>query len=218
MKQSLDLVVVIPVGPTCKMEFLLDTISSVKHYIHSSYKVIIADDSQNPNHEREVKDHFADVIFLGNKRNLGKGMGLYTSLCNAFRYALDNFDFTALIRLDTDALIIGPDPELTIIDFFKKNPTVGLAGRHIRGFHSVDDFGNVWENHGRGLYVAIAKIFTKYFIRHPFIYWRVRKFLFKALAQDYEIGELVFGGAYAFSRLGLEKLRDQGVLPVKNLI
>ena len=116
------------------MQFLLDTISSIKHYIHSSYKIIIADDSQNPNHEREVKDHFADVIFLGNKRNLGKGLGLYTSLCNAFRYALDHFDFTAvLLRLDTDALIIGHDPELPIIEFFKNNPNIGLAGRTCEG-------------------------------------------------------------------------------------
>ena len=66
--------------------------------------------------------------------------------------------------------------------------------------------------------MAIAKIFTKFFIRHPFIYWRIRKILFKALYEEYELGELVFGGAYAFSRLGLEKLREHGLLPLKNVI
>src|SRR5688572_6883764 len=125
MKQSLDLVVVVPVGPTCKIDFLLDTISSIKYYIHSRYKIIIADDSQNPSHEREIKSHFPDdVIFLENQRNLGKGLGLYTSLCNAYSYALDHFNFPVLLRLDTDALIIGHDPELSIIEFFKNNPSI----------------------------------------------------------------------------------------------
>src|SRR5687767_11410786 len=132
MKPSLDLVIVVPVGPTCKIDFLLDTLASVRYYIHSSYKIIIADDSQNPNHEREVKHYFPDVVFLANPRNYGKGLGLYTSLCNAYRYALEHFDFPVLLRLDTDALIIGRDPELPIIEFFKKNPNVGLAGRHVR--------------------------------------------------------------------------------------
>ena len=195
MKPSFDLVVVLPVGPTCKIDFLLDTLSSVKYYIHSRYKIIIADDTQNPNYQREVKHHFPEAVFVSNPQNLGKGLGLYTSLCNAYSYALDHFDFPVLLRLDTDALIIGHDPELPIIEFFKNNPNIGLAGRHVTGLHSYDDFGNLWTNYGREQYVGMAKIFTKFYLKHPFIYWRLRKILFKALYQEYDLGELVFGGA-----------------------
>ena len=83
--------------------------------------------------QREVKHQFPDVIFVTNPRNYGKGLGLYTSLCDAYCYALDHFDFPALLRLDTDAMIIGHDPELPIIEFFKNNPNVGLAGMHVNG-------------------------------------------------------------------------------------
>src|SRR5688572_17818718 len=119
MKASLDLVVVIPIGPTCKIDFILDTISSVKHYFHSRYKIIIADDSQNPDNVEKVERQFPDVIILKNIRNHGKLMGLYTSLCHAYAYALDQFDFRVLVRLDSDALVIGHSPELSIIQLFK---------------------------------------------------------------------------------------------------
>jgi hypothetical protein len=155
---------------------------------------------------------------LKTKNNHGKGLGLYTTLSKAYHFALDHFDFAALLRLDTDALIIGPNPESHILDFFKHNPDVGLAGRYIRGLRSPDDFGNVWENGGREMIISIAKMFTRFFLRHPPTYWRLRKLLFKALANGYEMGDLIFGGTYTFSRIGLEKLRDHGLLPLPNAV
>lgn len=207
----------IPVGPICKIGFVLDTISSIKYYVHSSFKIILSDDSHNVAIGEKVMEYFPDVTILKSDKNYGKGMGLYLTLCNVYRYALDEFDFHALLRLDTDALIIGHDPELPILEFFKNNPTIGLAGRYVKGHLSRDDFGNVWMNGGRGLIVAIAKLFTRYYLRHPIIYWNIRKLLFKAVNHGYELGELIFGGAYAFGRIGLEKLRDNGLLPLKNV-
>ena len=219
MKLLVDLVIVIPVGPTCKIEFIFDTISSIKHYIHSSHKIIISDDSQSVGTGAKVIEQFPDVLVIKHEKNYGKGLGLYMTLSHAFCYALDQFDFKALLRLDTDALIIGHDPELPIIEFFKKNPNMGLAGQYVKGVQSPpDDFGNVWKNGGRELYVAIVKLFTRYYLRHPIIYWKVRKLIFKAISRGYELGEMVFGGAYAFSPIGLEKLRSNGLLPIANLL
>ena len=217
-KQFVDLIIVIPVGPGCKIEFILDTIDSIKYYVHSQYKIIVTDDSQNIAVAQEIVKNFPWIIILKNDKNRGKLLGLYMTLCNAYRFALHHFDFHALLRLDTDALIIGHDPELAIIEFFRKNPTVGLAGRYVKGLYSPDDFGNVWHNGGRGFYVAIAYMFTGYFLRKAITYWKIRELIFKGLNQRYELGELVFGGAYAFSRVGLEKLRDNGLLPLKNVL
>jgi hypothetical protein len=218
MKPFVDLVIVIPVGPTCKIKFVLDTISSVLYYVHCKYKIILSDDSQNPNVHDRVKQHYPEVIILKHKKNHGKEMGLYITLSKAYCFALDEFDFSALLRLDTDALIIGNNPEVPILEFLKKNPSIGLAGRYVKGLHSPDDFGNVWGNGGRQLIVAIAKMFTKYFIRHPFINWRIRQLLFKAINNGYELGELVFGGAYVFSRTALDTLRYNNLLPLKNVM
>ncbi len=217
MKPFVDLVTVIPVGPTCRIEFILDTISSIKYYVHCACKIILSDDSQNSIIYDQIRESYPDVIILRTDRNFGKGLGLYTTLSNAYRYALDAFDFAVLLRVDTDALIIGHNPETSILEFFKNNPTVGLAGRYIKGLRSPDDFGNVWENGGRAMIVSICKFFTRFYLRHPFTYWRIRNLIFKALNNGYEMGELVFGGAYAFSRNGLEKLRDNGLLPLRNV-
>ncbi|HTE33493.1 MAG TPA: glycosyltransferase family A protein [Chryseolinea sp.] len=218
MKSSIDVVVVVPIGPTCKTEFVLDTLSSVQHYIHSSHKIIIADDAQNPDQRQQIQAQFPDVIIHQNKKNLGKALGLYTSLSRAYSYALDHFNFSALLRLDSDALVIGHAPELAIIEYFKNNPTVGLAGRYAMGIRSLDEFGNVWPVGGRQNIAALVKMFTRFYSRHPITYWRIRQLVFKAIDNGYELGEMIFGGSYAFSRIGLEKLRDNGLLPMKNVV
>jgi hypothetical protein len=218
MKSVKDLLIVIPVGPTCKLEYIIDTIDSIKSYIHCTYTIIISDDSHDSAIQQRLQISHPDLIILKTTKNYGKGLGLYTTLSNAYRYALDHFNFKALLRLDTDALMIGPGSENQIIEFFERNPSVGMAGRYVKGLQSADEFGNVWINGGRRPIVAIAKIFTKYYLRHPFIYWRIRKLLFTAINEGYDLGEFVFGGAYAFSRLGLEKLRDNNLLPMDKVL
>ena len=215
MNPQLDLVIVIPIGPSCKLDYIADTIDSIRYYIRCTYQIIIADDSQITANSEALKRRFPEIIVLRNKKNHGKALGLYKSLSNAYRYALDQFGFDALLRLDTDALIIGPDPEKQIIELFKKDPSIGLAGRYVKGLRSPDDFGNTWVNGGRELIVAIAKIFSKFYLKHPITYLKIRRLIFQAVNHGYELGDLVFGGAYAFSRLGLENLRDHGLLPMK---
>jgi len=218
MKSLIDLVVVIPVGPGCHPAYILDTIDSIKKYIYCSYHIIISDDSHNPVVSEAIGKQHPDVIILKTTKNHGKGLGLYITLSNAFCYALDKFDFSALLRLDTDALIVGPEPEAKILDFFNSNPSIGLAGRYVKGLSSPDQFGNIWQNGGRRPIVAIAKIFTKYYLRHPFINWKIRKVLFNAINNGYDLGEFVFGGTYAFSSTGLEKLRENNLLPMKKVL
>lgn len=219
MRRSVEIVVVVPIGPTCRIDFVLDTIESIAQYVRCSKQIIVMDDSQDPENERAIKAHYPDAIVLANKRNHGKGTGLYTSLSNTYAYALDHFDFKALLRLDSDALMIDYGADQQILEYFKNNPDVGLAGTFNRGNLTVDEFGNVWDAYGgRGLVIAIAKVLNRYFLRHPFAFWKIRKRLFKALDLGYEFGDLVFGGAYTFSRAGLENLRKEGLLPIKNIM
>ncbi|WP_276365525.1 glycosyltransferase family 2 protein [Chryseolinea sp. H1M3-3] len=216
MRPFVDLVVVVPIGPACKVEFILDTLASVKHYVRCNCKLVISDDSQHPTVYEIIHRTYPDAIILKTRKNHGKGLGLYTTLSMAYRFALDHFDFRALLRLDTDALIIGPNAEDHIFEYFMHNPDVGLAGRYVKGLRALDDFGNVWENGGRAMIVSIAKIFTRFYLRHPVTYWKIRDLIFKALDNGYEMGDLIFGGTYAFSRTGLEKLSEHGLLPLPN--
>jgi hypothetical protein len=219
MTSAVDIIVVIPVGPTCKIKYILDTLDSICYYVHCSHKIIISDDSGNTIVNEKVKQKYPEVIILKTKKSYGKNLGLYVSLCNAYRYALSEFDFKALLRLDTDALIISHDPETAALNLFQKQPDVGLAGRIINGPVASDDFGNQLDNSNqRGKLVQVGKLFTRYYMKRPITNWRIRKILFNALYNEYEVGKMVFGGAYFFSYKGLKTLYDNGLLPAKGVI
>lgn len=216
---AVQTVVVIPLGPKCKMDYVLDTIASIQHYITEQKAIIIADDSQNVEYRRRIEQSYPDIIILSTKQNLGKGSGLYTNLCIAYSYALDHFDFETLLRLDTDALMIGYGADKEIAAYFAAHPKIGLAGTYIKGNHQTDEFGNRWDSYGGRVFViAIAKLFSSYFLHSPLSLLRIRKRLFRAIYQGYEFGDLIFGGAYAFSRAGLEALRSNGLLPMPNML
>src|SRR3954468_7500509 len=103
MKEKKDLIIVMPVGPAANTEFIKDSLSSVHHYIRSSYQVILADDSQKGTGE-EIKGYFPEIDILTIKKNLGKTGGLYINLSNAYKHALYRYDFKALLKMDDDAL------------------------------------------------------------------------------------------------------------------
>ena len=218
-KVKVRTVVVIPLGPKCKMDYVIDTISSVLHYIPEERAILIADDSQNPDFVRKIEAFYPDAIILSSRQNLGKGSGLYVNLSIAYRYALDHFDFEVLLRLDTDALMIGYGADEAIASYFAAHPDVGLAGTYVKGNHHVDEWGNKWDSYGGRVYtIAIAKVVNLYFLRAPLSLWRMRRRLFKAIYHGYEFGDLIFGGSYAFSRAGLEALRAEGLLPMPNFL
>ncbi|MGI4885132.1 MAG: hypothetical protein ACRYFR_09260 [Janthinobacterium lividum] len=179
---------------------MLDTLESIGYYVHSSYQILVPNDSHDPAMEHAIAARFPEAVVLPARENYGKGLGLYESLCYTYRYALDTFEFKALLRLDTDALIIGHGPGLAALNLLRRDPSVGLAGRYVRGLASPDEFGNVWNNEAaRDVYTSIAKLLTRRVLRQPLVNWRIRTRLFQALCNGYELADLVFGGAYIFS-------------------
>jgi len=126
-KQKFDLIVVIQIGSGSQIDFVIDTIWSYKHFTTSSYKFILADDShQNLGLAIPKKLHDWDVLCT--LRPMW-GLAVYINLCNAYKYALENYyDFKVILKLNTDAFIIGPAPEKEALKLFKQNPTAGMAG------------------------------------------------------------------------------------------
>ncbi|HEX8358121.1 MAG TPA: hypothetical protein VF610_11940 [Segetibacter sp.] len=218
MKPDVDIVIVIPVGPDPNMDFVLDTLNSIEYYIHCTYKIIIIDNTHNSAFAVDLREHYPEVVLLKTDRHYEKKLDLYVSEAHAYRYALENFTFRAVLRMDTDVLIIGHHPEAAALELFRNNPEIGLAGRHIRGRFAVDDFGDVFSNDmGRGRMIQIAKLFSKNFMRYPIRNWEIRKLLFKAIDNGYEMGDQLFGGACIFSYNGLNTLRKSGLLPLESV-
>lgn len=206
MKTFYELVVVIPVGPACHVEFIADTIRSVLHYTAAPPKIILADDSQKGTGE-SVRIMFPDTEVVASEKSLGKLCGLYINLSNAYQYALNNYSFDALLRLDTDALVIGNDPAREAINLFKQHPEIGLAGQYPNDYNG-NEWDKGWPRFQLSRFTHILKMW-----KHAFINIPLRKYYRRAVKHGYIMGESVFGGSYIFSEKGLQKLSDAKLLP-----
>jgi hypothetical protein len=210
MKQFFELVIVIPIGPKVEPEFIIDTVESIIYYTESIYKIILVDDSQT-GIGTEVQQQFPDSDLIFTPRNYGRNGGLYLTLSLAFRYAIIHYHFSALLKIDTDALVIGPQPEKEAISLFKNKPGIGMAGQYGLAYN-----GEPWDISWPRSRI-IAGTSTWRYIHRPVANWILRKVYKRALTKGYITGESVFGGAYFMSEPCLLALYEEGFLPESRL-
>lgn len=208
MKQTFDLVIVIPVGPGTVPEFLFDNIHSILCYVKGSSKIILADDS----HEglgKLTQQHFPqlDIDIVPTPKPMGRLCGLYVTLSLGFKHAINCYYFGTLLKLDTDALIINTDPAEAAIELFKNHPEVGMAGQYPNEYN-----GEPWDIEWP--HQEILKICTTIsFFRKPIPHWALLTAYRKALKNGYKTGESVFGGSYFVSEKALLALNKMKRLP-----
>ena len=121
-------VVVVPVGPG---DDAVDTIDSVLHYCEPTTEVVAIDDSGG--RFTDALRSFGDRVHLvvpSGQYSAGTTGGLLMKLMQGYKYALDNIAFDVLLRIDTDALIIGESPEVHAREYFASNPKVGMLGSY----------------------------------------------------------------------------------------
>lgn len=206
MKRSFDTIVVIPIGPGTDIGFVADTISSFVHFAQHSYKVILADDSQT-GIGPAVKEIFPHADVLCTVKPMGGWAGLYISLASAYRHAIEHYQFRLLLKLDTDALIIGAGIEQDAHDFFDAHGNMGIAGQY-----PLDYEGKEWDR-GWPKDRVLNGATTWKAIKRPAANLLLRKLYISAKANGYKAGESVFGGAYFMSYQLLDACYCAGLLP-----
>lgn len=206
MKKEVDVVVVVPVGPNIPVAFVLDTLESYLHYTEKECGIILADDSHQ-GIGKAVQQHLPDVEILPTTRPMGGWAGLYMNEATAFHHALEQYKFSVLLKLDTDALIIAEEPEKEAMDLFSSEPSIGMAGQYPN-----DYYGQPWDIGWPRDRVLNGATTWKY-IKRPIANWYLRKLYKSAKQNDYRAGESVFGGAYFMSYDCLQKLAKEGLLP-----
>lgn len=210
MKKEFDLVIVIPVGPGTEPDFIIDTIHSIYYYIASSFRLIVVDDSVQ-GLGIQIKQQFPEIHLISNLKNNGRYGKLYITLCQAYRYAVENYHFKALLQIETDALVIGHTPDKEAIQLFASHPEVGMAGQYgIQYDGSPSNYA--WPRRR-----IVKNLKTWKFIRRPIANWALRKQYRKAVNNGYVTGESVFGGSYFMSEACLLALYNQGLLPERKL-
>lgn len=205
VKQFFDIVMVMPIGPGCAPEYVADSISSFMHYTNCDYKIILADDSQKGT-GLMIQKQFPQADVIVTKKSMGKLCGLYITLSYAFGHALQHYRFRAVLRMDTDALVIGPAPEEEALSLFKSDPRIGIAGQYPADYH-----GELWDiSWPRS---QVLKLTGSEFLHRPFAHWLLQRLYKSALKNGYRTGESVFGGACFFSEACLQKLQQLNLLP-----
>jgi hypothetical protein len=211
MKEKVDLVVVMPIGPQSRPEFIADSLHSIRHYVTERHAIILVDDSHTGT-GFTIQKMFPGINVLLSGKRYGRMAGLYINLSHAYKYALDNYRFDALLKMDDDALVIGANPETEAIELFTNYPDIGMAGRHFTGKFSPDSLGNIHDNSYPRNTLLVGTCSWK-LIKRPFVNLTLRELLFKAIKKGYEIGENIFGGAYFMSERCLAQLDKAGYLP-----
>lgn len=210
MKSQFDIIVVIPVGPDTAVHYVKDTIDSYRFYSTTSFKIIISDDSHQDIGE-VLKGIYPEAYVIKTAKPMGGWAGLYLNEATSFRHAVINYEFKALLKLDTDALVIARGADEEALELFDTHPRIGMAGQYPNDYD-----GKPWDTGWPRDRILNGATTWKYF-RRPLANWHLRKLYSKARDHNYRAGESVFGGAYFMSYSCLAKLLEEGLLPNKML-
>jgi len=173
------MIVVVPAGPK---DDAADTLRSVLCYTDAE-TILVIDDTQGRG--IGLKDPRI-VVYTPPASPPGPFGGLWTKLAAAYQYAVDHADFDILLRLDTDALILGPGIAEAAAERFARDGTVGALGAYRVGPDGAD---RDWNPAAK---MVRAELGLRG-MRHPAVRSRVRSLV--AGAPDYIPGEHALGCA-----------------------
>lgn len=158
--------------------------------------MIIMDDSGSKMHGEALQKEFPDILVHKTEpRYQGKGLAgrhAYETV-RLLKFAVENFWFDVILRVDSDALITGDDIHIPLKEIFDRYPNVGMIGRYW-----INTEG--YRIHRGESAFLIDRLFR--FPRRYAFFWGVtqfKKILRVAQSNGYVYGELVLGCATAYN-------------------
>jgi hypothetical protein len=196
-----NVTVVMPIGPTHHIDYVRDTVDAVAEFLPTA-RLIAVDDSGS-DMGRELAPSGSTVITT--PTGYGGLVGqLYRRLSLAFLEAL-TAPFDILLRLDTDAILLGGSFASRASAFFEQHPRVGVLGCYRTNYAGAPRVWDFPRSRIRGMLTHEA-------IKDPGRARRVawllaRAYAFGKLRHDrYEMGEFISGGAMIYSHACVEAL------------
>lgn len=181
------MVLAMAVGPGTRLG-ALELLDAARLFLRLPYRVIVVDDSGELGTWRALA-RYPEVDLLRNWHRTGL-QDLMRSLQRAYRHALDRYQFQALLKLDTDALVTGSGVDLDILEVLRAHPDVGMIG------------ARRWRDQQQHLWKAHLEA-------NPSMW---RRLIETAERNGYVRGESVLGGAYAVSYPCLAAMASRGFL------
>ncbi len=203
-------VVVVPFGPSEPLESVLDTLDSVRHFLSPDTKLILVDNSRKGNGnivQRTFPD--ADVV---QGTHQGMFAHLFLNICQGTAHAYEHYCFKVLLRMDSDALIIGALPDVEAAAYFEGHPNVGQLGVYKTDYH-----GRPMRWWPINVSMAVQALNPLSWIWPAWNGFAFRQMLVRAMRRGYELGSHVYGGAFFLSYACVERLHRAGILKDERL-
>jgi hypothetical protein len=197
------MVVVIPAGPR---DDVPDTLRSVLRYANP-WHVIVIDDTKGRGIEFSHDKLTIIPPAIDSSRFSTYGQ-LWVSLAAAFRYAVETTEFDLLLRLDADALLLGPGIGEVASTRFERYPRLGALGAYRIG---PDGGARDWTPARKNIEAELGLRG----LRQP----STRKTLQKLItdAPGYILGEHILGAAVVYRGQTIRAMYDRGLLDLAGL-
>jgi hypothetical protein len=203
-RRSVRIAVIIPAGPG---DDVMDTLASVVQYTDLSRVILIIDDTSGlASKAAVIRNMSTDITIMpAPPRATGGYGGLWVKLAVGYSWLLDNFEPRTILRLDADALMLGPGIETAAERTFGEDPAVGLLGSY-----SIGPDGGA-----RDFLPAARALRAETNLRgflHPKRRSSLRRYVRLARNAGYIDGEHALGGAYLHSYAAAFSLYNSGWL------
>jgi hypothetical protein len=201
--------VLLPVGPNANVDNTRDTLDSLRCHMASPYHVLIVDNSGKGLGGAVAEGHPATV------RRADTPTGTYGALAyhvaTSTQFALQNFSFDVMLRLDDDALMIGPGADDQALEAFRDQPKVGTLGSYRFNCVGVPrDFAPPAQELRNELGIRNT-------LRKPHCRLWLRRVVGMAVRNGYEFGEHCLGAAAFYRRETLEAIARRRLFHVPDL-
>lgn len=204
-------VVVIPAGPR---DDVADTVDSVLTHLGPSRHVVVVDNTRGARPDDMASLVAEPDVTVVRPRIGGEGTlgALYGKVAEAMADVLEDWDFELLLRLDADALLIGPGLDDAALSVLDADQGIGLLG----SYRTASD--------GSARAFAPARTTLKRDLswrnryRDPRLRAEVARLRRLARRHGFVDGEHVLGACCLLPRRAVEGLRDVGALDATALV
>lgn len=191
-KRKVPVVAVIPTGPRESMDIVRENVEAVRIYSKGEAVTILIDDTGGIIDLGSLASD--DVVVLPASHKMpGENLAgrLFAELTRAYIYALEQFDFEFLLRMDQDALVIGPFPIDDLRKRFGEDKGLGILGRY-----EINTYGETsdWVHDQSGVREFAKPKIPIHRIRTWLAHKRLNSMIRRAQRHGYRVGEFVGGG------------------------
>lgn len=210
--------VLIPAGPDTIADYLHDTIDSINYHLGQPNCIVAVLDDSRRNGFSSIANRSPNVIVLAANdyqegRTSNTRGSLFAKQAGAIRELRRRYVFDVLLRMDTDALMIGNAPDQDVLRFQHAHPEIGMIGAfHRRGDGTDKTAALAYKGRQLAREMRLRRAIHKFGVVTT-----LRRLVKHAEAHGYTRGDMCTGGAFFLFPAAISAMHEQGLLNLEVL-